>query len=362
MLLCELVELFLKPMLLILRQFLGLLLCLDIIADITANGADLFAELLCELRDTNYHLLPLVKSQIREDEPHTLAVIGGCDADVGLQDGALNFLQQVLVPWFYDKDLRLWSRNRSDILQRVTLSVGLNDDTVNVGRSDSTGANLGVVLEKGLMSSLHLGIDWRAVLVHLSLLDESSNVTFRHRPYNVTVLVHVEQQDWEMILAAKRDGCRVHRLQMVCQKLVIPQLTVGCRRFVRAWIARVDCVHVCALQEDVRSDLDGSKSSNSVRREIRETGPSYKNNNAIPAEMLKSPLADVWLTDLIQTQCRHCPRFESNLFERRLQCQSIHDGRQHPHVIGRGTVQTCTLGIVSSPDVPAANDQTDLHA
>src|SRR5450830_988468 len=233
MLLCELVELFLKPMLLILRQFLGLLLCLDIIADITANGADLFAELLCELRDTNYHLFPLVKSQIREDEPHTLAVIGGCNADVGLQDGALNFLQQVLVPWFYDKDLRLWSRNRSDILQRVTLSVGLNDNTVNVGRRDSTGANLGVVLEKGLMSSLHLGIDWREVLVHLSLLYQSSNVSLHHRPDNVTGLVHIEQQNWEMVLTAKRDGRRVHCLQMVCQKLVVANLAIRCGCFVR---------------------------------------------------------------------------------------------------------------------------------
>src|ERR1035437_9144131 len=106
-------------MLLILGEFLCFLLRLDVIADITPNGPDLFTELLCELRDTRYHLLPLVKSQVRENEPYTLAVIGGRDADVGLQDGALNFLQQALVPCFHDDDLRLWSRNCSDILQRV---------------------------------------------------------------------------------------------------------------------------------------------------------------------------------------------------------------------------------------------------
>src|SRR5450830_1504414 len=349
-------------MLLILGEFLCLLLRLDVIADITPNGANLFTELLCELRDARYHLFSLVKSQIRKDEPYTLAIIGGRDADVGLQDSALNFLQQALVPWLHDKDLRLWSRNCSDILQRVALSVGLNDDTINVGRRDSTSANLGVVLEKGLMSSLHLGIDWREVLVHLSLLDESSNVALHHRPDNVTGLIHVEQQDWEMILAAKRDSRRVHRLQMVCQELVVPQLTVGCSGFVRTWIARVDCVHVCTLQENVRSDLDGSKSRHGVRREVRQTSPSHENDDTIPAEVFESPLADVRLTDLIQTQCRHSSCFESHLFERRLQRQSVHDGRQHPHVVGRGAVQTRTLGVGSSPDVSATDDDSDLHA
>src|SRR5450830_475597 len=349
-------------MLLILGEFLCLLLRLDVIADITPNGANLFTELLCELRDARYHLLPFVKSQIRKDEPYTLAVIGGRDADVGLQDGALNLLQQALVPWFHDKDLRLWSRNCSDILQRVALSVGLNDDPINIGRRDSTGANLGVVLEKGLMSSLHLGIDWREVLVHLSLLYQSSNVALHHRPDNITGLVHVEQQDWEMVLSAKRDGRSVHRLQMVCQKLVVANLAIRCGCFVRTWIRRIHSVQVGPFQEDVRSDLDGSEGSNGVRREIRETGPSYKNDDAIPAKVLKGPLADVGLTDLIQTQCRHCPRFQSNLFECRLQSQSVHNCRQHPHVIGCGTVQTSTLSIGSSPDVPAANDQTDLYA
>ena len=175
-------------------------------------------------------------------------------------------------------------------------------------------------------------------------------------------LADVEHDDRNIVVAAERDGGGVHDLQIVAQNLVEAHrlIALGVGDLLR--VRGVDAVDAGALEQGVAAHFGGTKRGRGIGGEVGIAGSGGEQDDAPLLDVAKRAAADVGLADAGHGDRRLHPRLGAQLLERALEREGVHDGGQHPHVIGAGPVEALGRGGHAAKDVAAADDETQLGA
>src|SRR5215475_158692 len=179
---------------------------------------------------------------------------------------------------------------------------------------------------------------------------------------DVALFTHAEDHHRHIVVAAQRNGCRVHHAKILTQDVVISDLVeaFGVRIFL--WIGRVDAIDGGGLQEDVGLDLHGAKSRGSVSREERISGPGGEDDDAALFKMTQRTATDVGLGDLVHLNCAHDAAIDASFLNSVLQRDGVDHGGKHAHVVGGNAVHIDGLLGNSAKEVTSPHHDADLAA
>ena len=119
-----------------------------------------------------------------------------------------------------------------------------------------------------------------------------------HGVANIARLVHVENDDRNLVIHAKAEGGRVHHLQPFGQRFGVADLLVALRVRVHVRVAIVNAVDFGRLQDNVRPDFARAQSRGRVGRKIRVAGAGDENDDAAQFKMPDGPAEDERLGDI----------------------------------------------------------------
>src|SRR5699024_1835138 len=131
---------------------------------------------------------------------------------------------------------------------------------------------------------------------------------------------------------------------------------------VRAWIIRVHAVNRLSHQQDLAADLEGALGCGGVRGEVGHAHASTEDDHTPLLEVAVRTQREVGLGDLSHLNGSLHAAVHALLLQEVLQGQAIHDGAQHAHVVGAGTVEAALLQLRAAEEVPTTDDHGHLHA
>ena len=171
-----------------------------------------------------------------------------------------------------------------------------------------------------------------------------------------------EHDDRHPVLAGKREGGRIHDLQITFDRLLVGQAVIADGLWVLLGIGAVDAVDVGGLQHRLGADFGGPQHRRGVGREERIAGAAGEQHHPVLAEMPQRPPPLVGLADLRHRHRRHRPRRAAGRLDRGFERERVHDGGEHAHQIA-GHARDALLGhLHAAKDIAAADDNSDADA
>src|SRR6185295_5770761 len=160
----------------------------------------------------------------------------------------------------------------------------------------------------------------------------------------------------QALRAAKADRRGVHNLQVTLNHIQIRERFEHRRCFVFGGISGIDAVDFGCLQYCVGFDLERPKRGGRISCKERIPGPGCEYDNAAFFEMANRAAAYERLSYFAHFDRAHHSSESAVLFERILQRNRIEHGGQHPHVIGRGSIESLCRKRQPAKDVSRANN------
>ncbi len=152
-------------------------------------------------------------------------------------------------------------------------------------------------------------------------------------------LKDVKDHDGHARLHAEGDGGGVHDLEAAVQDLQVGELVKAHRLRVFAGVVGVDPVHLVFGHEDhLGPHLQGAEGGGGVRGEEGVPRSPAEDDDAFLLQVAEGPAADVGLGHLGDGEGGLDPGGDGEGFQGILQGQGVHDGGQHPDVVGGGPV------------------------
>mmetsp|Transcript_14509 Transcript_14509/g.41344 ORF Transcript_14509/g.41344 Transcript_14509/m.41344 type:complete len:251 (+) Transcript_14509:2390-3142(+) len=171
------------------------------------------------------------------------------------------------------------------------------------------------------------------------------------------LLLDVEHDDRDVILAAERDCCLVHHSDVVLPlRLLEAQLWNQLRFWVLQGVVAVDAVNLGRFQKASRAYFGGTESSTSISSEEGVAGPCPKDHHSTLLQVPHAPPSDVRLRHLLHLDCALHPRRHTHVLQGALQAQSIHHRGKHAHVIRRRPVYVQLLTEAASSEKVSTAD------
>ena len=129
-------------------------------------------------------------------------------------------------------------------------------------------------------------------------------------------------------------------------------------------IAVVDAVHATlGHQQGVRVQFQGALDGGVVGGDVGLADAACQQHDPAELQMTYGPQPDEGLGDALDRDGGHHPHVDVRPGgERSPQHQRIHDGAEHPDVVGFGPADAPALGHPATEVVPAADDDGYLHA
>jgi hypothetical protein len=110
------------------------------------------------------------------------------------------------------------------------------------------------------------------------------------------------------------------------------------------------------------TDFRSAQSRSRIGREKWIARTCGKNDHLALFKVLQGFGPHIWLDNLLNSDSRHNARRQAGLVHGVSQSERVHDGRQHPHVIGRGTVHADRAARHTPKNVAPADDNGNFHA
>jgi len=176
--------------------------------------------------------------------------------------------------------------------------------------------------------------------------DRSRDITFNEK---------VENQDRQVVIAAQANRGRVGDLEITGQDIVIGQARESARLWIASRIAVVHAVNGLRHENDLGTHLKSTLSCGGVGRKIWSTKAGAENDNATFLQVSHGSPGHVGFGYLSHRDGSLHPSVKALLFAEVLQCQAIHDGAKHAHVVGP-TALHAPLGQFSTTKVVATTD------
>ena len=171
-----------------------------------------------------------------------------------------------------------------------------------------------------------------------------------------------EHLDRQFLVAAQREGGGVHHLQVATDRLVEADRAVTGRCRVLHGIGTVHPVDLGRLQDDLGADLGTAQRRRGVGGEEGVARAGREDHDLALLEVAQRLGADVGLNHLLDLERRLDPGRHARVAQRILQRQGVHDGGQHAHVVGGGTVHARGAERDPAEDVAPADHDRELGA
>ncbi len=122
-------------------------------------------------------------------------------------------------------------------------------------------------------------------------------------------------------------------------------------------------VHLGCLEKDLGMNLLSPQNCGRIGRKIRIACPGCKNNDAASFQMSSSPSADIRLGYLVHGNSCLNTGLYSTFFQCVLKSKTVHDCRQHPHMIRRGSLHAIGTCCNTPENIAPANNDSkfDTH-
>src|SRR6185312_2971672 len=104
-------------------------------------------------------------------------------------------------------------------------------------------------------------------------------------PFDVAVLLEVEDENRHLGLLAQTDGGHIHHLQIIAEHLMICQLFVAHGVGIDLRRRAVNTIYLRSLEENVRLQFAGAESGGSIRRYERIAGAARENDDSSLLQM-----------------------------------------------------------------------------
>ena len=122
----------------------------------------------------------------------------------------------------------------------------------------------------------------------------------------------------------------------------------------------VDAVNLGGLNQNLGTDLAGTKSRGGVGRKVRIARTGGKNDNIALGKVVDGATANIRLADLVHLDSAHHAAGNIVVFEGILKGERIHNGCQHAHVVGLGALHATGSAGHAAENVAAADNNADL--
>lgn len=182
--------------------------------------------------------------------------------------------------------------------------------------------------------------------------------------FDVSFPFEVEHQDRNLAFHTHLDGGHVHHLQVVSANLIVAELLVANCVWVLFGIVAVDAIDFGGLHDDLAVEFPGAKGGGGIGGDKGVTRAAGEDDDAAFFEVPLAASADVGFADGFHSDGAEQSCLAAKLFERFLECQAVHDGREHTHVMGGGFFDDiAATGKLGAPEnIAAAYDDSQLHA
>lgn len=124
----------------------------------------------------------------------------------------------------------------------------------------------------------------------------------------------------------------------------------------------VDAVNLGGLNQNLGTDLAGTKSRGGVGRKVRIARTGGKNNDITLGKVVDGATANIGLADLIHLDSAHHAAGNIVVLKGILQGKRVHNGCQHAHVVGLGALHATGSAGHAAENVAAADNNADLMA
>ena len=173
-------------------------------------------------------------------------------------------------------------------------------------------------------------------------------------PLEVPLFGELEHDEGKVVVHAQTDGGRVHDLQVLIQDRKERDLAVLLGRRIFDRIGVVNPVNLGSFEDHLRADFHGPQRGGGVGREIGVAGAAGKDDDAIFFQMTDGPPADISFGQLAHFDGGLDSGDDADPLKSILERESIHNGGQHAHVVGRGPFHAGRAGGKTSENGAAA--------
>src|SRR4051812_25942976 len=201
------------------------------------------------------------------------------------------------------------------------------------------------------------------VISDISGGDQRSHALAGHYPFDVALVVHVEDVERDAALHAQRQRREVHDPQAALERLHVRDRVDELGVWVLAGVGGQHALDPVLRHEDrLGVDLARAQRGGGVGREERVAGAGREDHDAAFLQVAHRAAADVGLGDLADVERRLHARVHLELLERVLELQRVEDDRQHPHVVRGRAVHALGGARDAAVDVPCPQHDRDLDA
>lgn len=175
-------------------------------------------------------------------------------------------------------------------------------------------------------------------------------------------LVHIEDAQRHLVVAAQADCRQVHHAQLAIQHFIVGQMIELLGMRVLEWICSVYTIDLGCLQNHVGIDLDGAQASGGVGGEERVAGTGGEDHDFLGVQVAHGLATIVVIGHANHGDGRHDDGGDVRPLQRVAHGQGIHHGRQHAHVVTGDAIHAGCTERRATEQVATTNHQADLNA
>lgn len=195
---------------------------------------------------------------------------------------------------------------------------------------------------------------------HQSAVDQCAFVFAGNDAFERALFGDAEDDDIELAFAAEGKGGRVHDFEVFIQGFVKSNGFVACggRVFFGSAVYTPSTLVALSITSQFISAPRNAAAVSVVKNGLPVNG---ENHDFAFFQILNGFRTGVSFSDLLHRQCGLYARFDAQGFKCVFECQGVHHGRHHAHVVGSGAVHAACLCRYAAENVTAADNDTDLH-
>ena len=124
----------------------------------------------------------------------------------------------------------------------------------------------------------------------------------------------------------------------------------------------VDTVDLGGLNQNLRTDLAGTKGRGGVSRKVRIARTGGKDYDVALGQVVDGATTNIGLANLVHLDSAHNAARNIVMLESILKGKRVHNGCQHTHVIGLSTLHATGSTGHAAENIAAADNDADLMA
>ena len=194
----------------------------------------------------------------------------------------------------------------------------------------------------------------------LDVLDEGPDALAHDSAPNVAGRVHAEDEQGQVVVAAQRDGRRVHHLEIAREDLGHVDGLEAPGAAVAARISGVDAVNLGGLHHDIGADFEGAQAGCRVGREIGVAGAAAEDDHATAFEVSQRALPVEGLGHVLHGDRGLHAGVDALARQSVLQGEGVDAGREHADGVTTRPIDALCRARDTAEDVAAADDEAHL--